>query len=83
MFWKPTVAIQGDVGSFVVSLARSLRGYKCDPDWPASLKVRDQAKEDSNKSVSLREPVHFWVRLLKGLKAYPVDKATITICIST
>ena len=25
--------------------------------------------------------LHFWVRLLKGLIAYPVDRATISICI--
>ena len=29
------------------------------------------------------EPVQYWARLLKGLIAYPVDKATITMCILT
>ncbi|KAH3884535.1 hypothetical protein DPMN_008518 [Dreissena polymorpha] len=49
MFWKPTVAIQGDVGEFIMGLAAGLKGYKCDPEWLNSLRGRDQEKEDANR----------------------------------
>lgn len=49
MFWKPTVAIQGDVGSFMLKLAEGLKGYKCDPEWLNMLKKKDQDKESANK----------------------------------
>ncbi len=49
MFWKPTIALQADVGSFIVDLARGLKGYKCDPDWAKQLKDKDTAKEDANR----------------------------------
>ncbi|ELU06807.1 hypothetical protein CAPTEDRAFT_171517 [Capitella teleta] len=48
MFWKPTQAIQADVGSFIQSLLPLLRGYKCDPGWVATLRARDDAKEKKN-----------------------------------
>ena len=48
MFWKPTVAVQADVGSTMVSLAKALKGYKCDPDWVALLRGRDEDKEKKN-----------------------------------
>ena len=50
MFWKPTVAIQADAGSFLACLQRSLSGYKCDTEWPESLKERDNEKEEANRS---------------------------------
>ncbi|XP_071099924.1 2-hydroxyacyl-CoA lyase 2-like [Haliotis cracherodii] len=49
MFWKPTLAVQGDVGSFMVEVARGMRGYKCDPDWVKTLRDRDEEKEVANK----------------------------------
>ena len=49
MFWKPTVAVQADVGTFITQLQTSLSGYKCDPEWPAMLKQRDDEKESSNE----------------------------------
>ncbi len=48
MFWKPTVAVQADVGSFVTQLQRALTGYQCQPEWPAELKQRDEEKESGN-----------------------------------
>lgn len=49
MFWKPTVAIQADVGSFMVCLQTALPGYKCDTEWPKQLKSVDNEKEAANK----------------------------------
>ncbi|XP_068238896.1 2-hydroxyacyl-CoA lyase 2-like [Palaemon carinicauda] len=48
MFWKPTVAVLGDVGTFVRDLAAHIMDYKCDPEWVATLRDRDEAKEASN-----------------------------------
>ncbi|XP_005991216.1 2-hydroxyacyl-CoA lyase 2 [Latimeria chalumnae] len=52
MFWKPTVAIQGDAGSFLVKLAEGLKGYRCPLDWPQSLKQGDLKKEKANREKS-------------------------------
>ncbi|WAR03313.1 HACL2-like protein [Mya arenaria] len=49
MFWKPTVAIQGDAGDFIVQLAAGLKGFKCDPEWLNKLRGRDQEKEQTNR----------------------------------
>lgn len=51
MFWKPTVPVIGDVGTFMRDLAAGLTGYKCDAEWVASLRERDEAKELVNKKV--------------------------------
>ncbi|XP_058866157.1 2-hydroxyacyl-CoA lyase 2-like [Acipenser ruthenus] len=48
MFWKPTVAVQGDAGSFLLRLSEGLKGYRCPQDWPESLKEGDKAKEKAN-----------------------------------
>ncbi|XP_048121401.1 2-hydroxyacyl-CoA lyase 2 isoform X2 [Alosa alosa] len=50
MFWKPTVAIQGDAGSFLDRLSKGLKGYKCPEDWPQSLKQGDITKEQTNRA---------------------------------
>lgn len=50
MFWKPTVAIQGDAGSFLQRLSKGLKGYKCPEDWPQSLKQGDITKEKTNRA---------------------------------
>ena len=49
MFWKPTVAIQADVASFILELSRGLKGYNCDKDWIDSLKKKDAEKEEANR----------------------------------
>lgn len=48
MFWKPTIAVEGDVASFIVQISQGLKGYKCDPDWTQALKDKDQTKEKAN-----------------------------------
>nr|XP_011438919.2 2-hydroxyacyl-CoA lyase 2 [Crassostrea gigas] len=48
MFWKPTIAVEGDVASFIVQISQGLKGYKCDPDWIQALKDKDQTKEKAN-----------------------------------
>ncbi|XP_052828506.1 2-hydroxyacyl-CoA lyase 2 isoform X2 [Octopus bimaculoides] len=49
MFWKPTVAIQGDAATFVTQLSSTLQGYKCDPEWLSTLRERDNLKEKANE----------------------------------
>ncbi|XP_063799034.1 2-hydroxyacyl-CoA lyase 2 isoform X2 [Pseudophryne corroboree] len=49
MFWKPTVAIQGDAGSFIISLLEGLKGYTCPSDWTEGLKAGDVTKEKANQ----------------------------------
>lgn len=51
MFWKPTVPVLGDVGTFMRDLAAGLTGYNCDPEWISTLRERDEAKEITNKKV--------------------------------
>lgn len=56
MFWKPTVAVLGDVGTFVRDVASRLIGYKCDPEWVATLRERDEAKEATNEKMAEEIP---------------------------
>ena len=49
MFWKPTVAVQGDAASFIVALKNGLKGYKCNSEWPETLKQRDNEIEGGNE----------------------------------
>lgn len=50
MFWTPTVAIQGDAGSFLLRLSQGLKGHKCPEEWPQSLKAGDITKEKANRA---------------------------------
>ncbi|KAK2864407.1 hypothetical protein Q7C36_003561 [Tachysurus vachellii] len=49
LFWKPTVAAQGDVGSFLLQLSKGLVGHRCPEEWVRSLKERGDAKEKTNR----------------------------------
>ncbi|XP_064635830.1 2-hydroxyacyl-CoA lyase 2-like [Lineus longissimus] len=66
MFWKPTQAIQGDPGNFIVSLQAALKGYTCDTEWPKTLKTRDDEKEAKN-SDKAEEKTEFHLNPLKVL----------------
>lgn len=49
MFWKPTIAIQADVGTTIDKIARRLKGnYACPKEWLGSLVQRDEEKEAGN-----------------------------------
>ncbi|XP_014675034.1 PREDICTED: acetolactate synthase-like protein isoform X2 [Priapulus caudatus] len=48
LFWKPTLAVRGDPGSFLVTLAAELRGRRCDDDWLQRLRERDRDVERRN-----------------------------------
>ncbi|KAF1393818.1 hypothetical protein PFLUV_G00020000 [Perca fluviatilis] len=50
MFWKPTIAIQGDAGSFLVRLSNGLKGHRCPEEWSQSLKAGDVTKENANRA---------------------------------
>uniref|UniRef100_A0A7N6A536 2-hydroxyacyl-CoA lyase 2 n=1 Tax=Anabas testudineus TaxID=64144 RepID=A0A7N6A536_ANATE len=50
MFWKPTIAIQGDAGSFLLRLSKGLKGHRCPEEWPQSLKAGDVTKENANRA---------------------------------
>ncbi|CAL4141839.1 unnamed protein product [Meganyctiphanes norvegica] len=56
MFWKPTVAVQGDVGTFIRDLSANLTGYTCDPDWLNTLRERDEQKEVANMKMAEEIP---------------------------
>lgn len=58
MFWKPTVAIQGDAGSFLVQLSRGLKGHRCPEDWPQTLKAADVTKENANRAKADEKTEH-------------------------
>lgn len=48
MFWKPSLAVQADIGSFITELANTLQQgtpYVCDKEWIQTLQQRDTAKE--------------------------------------
>uniref|UniRef100_A0A667X8D6 2-hydroxyacyl-CoA lyase 2 n=1 Tax=Myripristis murdjan TaxID=586833 RepID=A0A667X8D6_9TELE len=49
LFWKPTVAIQGDAGSFLLRLSKGLKGHRCPEEWPQKLKAGDVTKENANR----------------------------------
>jgi len=49
MFWKPTVAVEGDAASFIVKLSKGLKGYRCDTEWIKKLMDKDEAKEKANR----------------------------------
>ncbi|CAB3999937.1 acetolactate synthase, partial [Paramuricea clavata] len=66
MFWKPTLAIQGDPALLVLSLSEQLKGYKCPEEWPLMLKDRDEQKEKDN-SVKAEEMVDKHLNPLKIL----------------
>ncbi|MBN3300460.1 ILVBL protein, partial [Amia calva] len=66
MFWKPTVAIQGDAGSFLLCLSEGLKGYRCPQDWPQSLKEGDITKEKANRDKAA-EQTHRHLNPLKVL----------------
>ncbi|XP_019626027.1 PREDICTED: acetolactate synthase-like protein [Branchiostoma belcheri] len=52
MFWKPTIAIQGDPGSLLLALSQGLKGFSCDKSWPQMLKERDVEKEKDNSKMA-------------------------------
>ncbi|OQR69804.1 acetolactate synthase protein-like, partial [Tropilaelaps mercedesae] len=51
-FWKPTVAVQADVGSFLADLKNALPGFKGDDMWLDGLRAKDDAKESSNNKMA-------------------------------
>nr|CAH0102816.1 unnamed protein product [Daphnia galeata] len=55
MFWKPTVAVQADVGTFLVELSEAADGMKWDPDWAATLQKRDKEKEVTTEKMAAEE----------------------------
>uniref|UniRef100_A0A665UMB8 2-hydroxyacyl-CoA lyase 2 n=1 Tax=Echeneis naucrates TaxID=173247 RepID=A0A665UMB8_ECHNA len=58
MFWKPTIAIQGDAGSFLVRLSKGLKGHRCPEEWPQSLKAGDVTKENANRAKADQKTEH-------------------------
>ncbi|OXB52555.1 UNVERIFIED_CONTAM: hypothetical protein H355_013864 [Colinus virginianus] len=49
VFWRPRLAVQGDAASFVVGLARRLRGFSCPTEWMQRLREAEQRKERANR----------------------------------
>ncbi|CAN8010762.1 unnamed protein product [Ixodes pacificus] len=51
-FWKPAVAVQADVGTFLAALRKSLPGYQCDPAWLETLRNLDNGKDSKNREAA-------------------------------
>jgi len=49
VFWKPTLALLGDVASVLTSLADGLQEYKCDREWLDELRQRDDDRETTHR----------------------------------
>ncbi|CAL1548616.1 unnamed protein product [Lymnaea stagnalis] len=79
MFWKPTLAVQADVASFLVSVVSGLKGYKCDSEWVKTLQKRDQEKESANLAkCSETTDVHLNpVKVLHALEEVLSDDAVL------
>lgn len=58
IFWKPTLAIQGDAGTFLVKLSKGLKGHRCPEEWPQSLKAGDVTKENANSAKADEKTEH-------------------------
>lgn len=51
MFWKPTLAVQADAGTFITQLSQRIGKLVYDEDWLSNLKQKDNNKEEANRSV--------------------------------
>ena len=53
LFWKPSVAVECDVGNFICQLSASLAGFEftCPADWVQKLREKDEVTEKKNKDV--------------------------------
>ena len=55
MFWKPTLAVQADAASTLISVAQRLdERFHVDAEWVATLKDRDVVKEKENSAKAER-----------------------------
>lgn len=71
MFWKPSLAVCADVGSFLQELSLFLVDYKCSSEWLQQLQDRDAKKEEQHCKMSL-EPAEKYMNPLKVL--FEVEK---------
>jgi len=55
IYWKPTLAIQGDPASFICKLAAASKDFKGSDDWLKVLREKDNTKEFANKKKALEE----------------------------
>merc|ERR1712071_249493 len=55
MFWKPAVAVECDVGTFLVELSKTADGHVWDPEWIKTLRKRDQDKEETNAKMAAED----------------------------
>ena len=54
IFWKATVAVCADVGTFLQELSLFLVDYKCSPEWLQQLQEKDAVKEEQNREVCVK-----------------------------
>ncbi|XP_043240482.1 2-hydroxyacyl-CoA lyase 2-like [Amphibalanus amphitrite] len=66
MFWKPILAVQADVGSFIRELSAEMAGQVPDKTWLDKLRARDDAKEEKNAEMA-RQPTAEHLNPLKVL----------------
>jgi len=84
MFWKPTLAVQSDVGQFFLELTEKLEksnSFKVDPEWIKHLRARDNEKENKNEDQAVQPAGENYlnpVYLLKKLENI-IDDNTILV----
>ncbi|CAG0886017.1 unnamed protein product [Darwinula stevensoni] len=68
LFWKPSVAAECDVGTFICQLSASLAGFEfsCTADWVQKLRERDEVTGKKNIDMS-EVPVDKFVNPMKLL----------------
>ena len=49
MFWKPTLAVRADAGSFITELSQRIGKLEYDSEWLPQLKKNDSDKEEANR----------------------------------
>lgn len=59
VMWNPTLAVQADVGSFLVEVSKGVAGYSCSKDWIQTLRARDAEKETANLKKAEDKVNHF------------------------
>lgn len=84
MFWKPTLAVQSDVGQFFLELVEELekkKSFKVDESWVKHLRERDQAKEQKNAEQAVQTTNDKYLNPVYLLKQFEniIDENTILV----
>lgn len=93
IFWRPTLAIESDVGKFVHDLTTAIKSgqsnnndkivdIRVDPEWLKTLKERDEAKDKSIEKMALEATDKYLNPLKLLLKLKDVFKQDDTVLVA-